>query len=116
MRHGNNRNNGSQGKKLKKLSKVLKGYKKKIDNKSKYFGVTDVNKKTIQINKSLSKKELVSGAKNKHHYPGVLDTEVHELNHALHPKMTEKTDYKITPKKIKKMTRKQKQRVYNKFK
>lgn len=102
--------------KLKKLSKLLKTYKKKTTNKSKYFGVTDTNKKTIHINKSLSKKRLVSGAKNKKHYPGVLDTITHESLHVLHPKATEKSVYKKTRKLVKKMSKKTKKRLYSKFK
>ncbi len=77
--------------------------------------MTDTNKKTIQINKTLSKKRLVSGAKNKHNYPGVADTIFHELYHVKHPKATEKTTYKKTRQAIKKMGRKAKQKLYAKF-
>ncbi len=87
-------------------SKDISKYKRKVDNKMKSFGETDLEKKTIRINKSKKKNT-----------PGdVLDTIVHEKEHILHPKKHENTVRRATEKKIKRMSPKQKQKHYSLFK
>lgn len=95
---------------------LLKVYKRKVNNKSKYFGETDTNKKTSFVNKKKSKlhpshvRPIKKGA-NK--YPEVLDTITHETLHMLHPKMTEKQAYKKTRKLMDTMPKAQKKWMYN---
>jgi predicted SprT family Zn-dependent metalloprotease len=84
--------------------KKYKDYKVVKDNKMRWQGDTDLDKKIIRINPKKSKKKSGKG--------GVIDTIVHELYHADHPKATEKKTYKETPKKVKKLTPKQKKRLY----
>lgn len=82
------------------------GVKYKVDNKLKdTYGETDLNTKVIKINKKLHKKDKES----------MIDTIVHEHMHLKHPLMHEKTVRRLTPKKVKKMTKKSKARLYNKF-
>jgi hypothetical protein len=88
-------------------SKDIKKFKRTVDNKMPYFGETDLQKKTIRINKSKKKN------KNR---GDVIDTIVHEKEHILHPKKYERNIRKSTAKKLQKMTRKQKQKHYNLFK
>ncbi len=77
--------------------------------------MTDFDKKTITINKKAHKgKNHGNGVKkNKDGTASILDTTVHELMHAKHPNMLEKTVRKLTPKKVKKMTKKTKSKFYN---
>jgi hypothetical protein len=86
-------------------------YKIKIDNKMRSMGEEDNGK--IKINVKLSKKYTTSGKLNKHRYPGVADTILHEITHARHPKMHEKTVYKKTRLAIKKMGKKAKKKLYS---
>lgn len=87
-------------------SKDISKYKRKVDNKMRSFGETDLDKKTIRINKSKKKNT-----------PGdILDTIVHEKDHILHPKRSEKNVRKSAEKKIRKMSPKQKQKHYSLFK
>jgi len=67
------------------------------------YGDTDDAKKLIRINAKKSKK---SGRGE------LLDTITHEIIHAKHNKMHEKTVYKQTPKEIKKMSQQSKRRLY----
>ena len=86
--------------------KNIKSYKRKVDNKMHSYGETDLEKKIVRINKSKKKNK-----------PGdIIDTIVHEKEHILHPKKHEKTVRRDTVKKLKKMTRKQKQKNYSLFK
>ena len=87
-------------------SKDISKYKRKVDNKMRSFGETDLGKKTIRINKS--KKKNQSG--------DILDTIAHEKEHILHPNKSEKKVRKDTAKKVSKMSPRQKQKHYNLFK
>lgn len=88
------RKTGKQLLKEAMIPKKYKGYKVKVDNKLSYWGDTDDNKKLVRINK---KKSLKDGK------VGLADTLIHEKFHVRHPKATEKTTYKYTSKKIKKL-------------
>lgn len=82
------------------------------------YGETDTNTKVIKINKAYHKSKWNHSPavkKNKNGTANLLDTEVHELMHAKHPKMHERTVRKKTPKKIKRMSKRAKVRVYDKF-
>ena len=99
--------------------KSLKNYKKTVDNKMGVYGETDLRKKTIKVNKKMSKKDPVHKRPiNKHAkaYPEVLDTIVHEVKHVAHPKKLEKNIRKETKRAIKKMSTKAKQKHYSLFK
>lgn len=98
-------------------------YKHIVVNNLKYkgnaiYGETDTNKKTIKINKNLSKKKPTHKrpiTKKAHKYPEVADTIYHEIYHSKHPKATEKTTYKKTRFAMKKLGKKAKQKLYAKF-
>lgn len=64
-------------------------------------GDTDFEKGLIRINPKKSK-----------HKSTVIDTLVHETYHADHPKATEKKTYKEVPKKLKKLSDKEKNKLY----
>lgn len=87
--------NGQQMLKDAMVPKKYKGYKVKVDNKMKWFGDTDTEKKIIRINK---KKSLKHGGKAE-----LKDTIFHEKYHAAHPGALEKTTYKKTKQYIKKL-------------
>ena len=92
-------------------------YKRKVDNRMRDYGDTDLLKKVIRVNKkksNASKKPPV----NKHasRYPEVLDTIVHEARHAKHPREHEKTVRKKVREQMKNLSRNQKQRYYSLFK
>ena len=78
-------------------------YRVKVDNKSKYFGVTDTKRKTIIVNKKKSKQ---TGQKGE-----VLDSIQHEVNHARFPRKSEKSVEKLTTRQ--KLGKKQKSKLYN---
>ena len=103
LKHGNKKQRLSEAKEQRaELSK----YKRIVNNKLKgSFGVTDLKKHTITVNKKLHKK-----LKEK-----LGDTIVHETMHAKHPHMLEKTIRRRTPKVLKRMSKKQKKRMYSKF-
>lgn len=90
---------------MKSESKNIKTYKRTVDNKMHVYGETDLDKKTIRINKS--KKKNIHG--------DIIDTIVHEKEHILHPKKRETTVRKDTEKKLKTMSPKQKKKHYNLF-
>lgn len=98
------------------LIRAARSYRRTVKQKGKYFGETDTDKKTMMVNKGLSKTKTVNGGKPKPGHAGVLDTIVHEAMHAAHPKAHEKTVYKKTPKLLKKLTPKQKTSLYALFK
>lgn len=103
----------------KRKSTSVKSYKRTVDNKMRSYGETDLSKKTIRINKKLSKKDPLHKRKlhkNASKYPEVLDTIVHEAEHVKHPKKLEKNVRKDTKRKIKTMNSKQKRKNYNLFK
>lgn len=78
-------------------------YRVKVDNKSKFFGVTDTKKKTIIVNKKKSKQ---TGQKGE-----VLDSIQHEVNHARFPRRSEKAVEKLTA--SQKLSKKSKQKLYS---
>lgn len=84
---------------------VNKRYKRIVDNKMKWQGDTDLEKKVIRVNKAKSKKKST-----------VIDTIYHEEYHAKHPKATEKKTYSATKKAMKKLNAKQKNRYYQLYK
>lgn len=86
---------------------LKKTYKRRVDNKMHAFGDTDLEKKVIRVNKKKSKKQ---GGKGE-----VLDTIVHEVSHAKHPKMKEKNIRKYTKRLIKKLNKRHKRGYYSMF-
>lgn len=82
-------------------------YKIKVNNKMKAFGSTDLKKKLIEVNKIKAKKSQKGE---------LLNTIIHEQTHAKHPMMKEKNIIKKTAKITKKMSKKQKMKVYKKLK
>lgn len=78
-----------------KIPKKYKGFKVKVDNNMRDFGETDLEKKTIRINR---KKSLKKGG-----HKELKDTLIHEKLHAKHPKMHEKTVRRKTKRKLKKL-------------
>ena len=90
-----------------------------VDNKMRDYGSEDDRTHTIRINKALSKKDpnLVRPVnKGASRYPGVLDTIVHEEMHASHPKLTEKSVWKRTRRKMQTMKPEAKRKAYARFK
>ena len=81
-------------------------YKRIVDNKMRWHGDTDTEKHVIRINKS-KKKNKDRGE--------IIDTIVHEETHAAHPRMHEKTVRKHTIKKLKRLSRAQKQKLYSRY-
>ena len=63
-----------------KLPKQYKGYKVSVDNKQKYYGTTDTNKKTITINVK----------KHKGDKKELKDTISHEKAHVDNPQASER--------------------------
>ena len=82
-----------------------KKYKRIVDNKLRYQGETDINRKIIKINKKASKKKST-----------VIDTIAHEELHAKHPKMTEKRVRIETKNKLKRMSENKKHKLYSLYK
>lgn len=74
-----------------------------LNGRSKWFGETNLKKKEITINKPKAK------AKGK-----LLETIYHETLHAKHPRMHEKTVYKLE-KRSKTLSRKEKSKLYAKI-
>ncbi len=95
---------------------VVPGKKRKVfrvrtNNKLKgAYAETDLEKGTITINRRKHKTDPL----HKKRYPEMADTKIHEFMHAEHPKMHEKTVRKLTRKKLKRMSKKQKGRIYSK--
>ena len=80
-------------------------YRVKVDNKSKFFGVTDTKKKTIIVNKKKSKQ---TGQKGE-----VLDSIYHETLHAKHPNKSERKIEKMSARGEKKLSRRSKNKLYS---
>jgi hypothetical protein len=77
-----------------------------VDNKMRWHGDIDDEKKIIRVNKSPSKNKK----------PGeILNTIVHEEMHKIHPQMYEKNIKKETKHKIGSMRQKEKNKLYNKY-
>lgn len=104
--------------------KERKKYKHLIVNNLKdkgvpVYGETDPIKRTVKVNKKLSKtrpahkRPITKGAKK---YPEVLDTLLHETLHEKNPSWGEKKTYKETHKRIRTMGKKSKAKLYSKFK
>lgn len=82
------------------------GYKRVVDNRMRFYGDIDYDKKKIRINKSKKKNER----------PGeILNTIVHEEIHRKHPGKFERTTKKETRRLIAKMSKKQKEKYYSKY-
>jgi len=84
----------------------MEKWTRKVDNKMRWHGDIDEDKKIIRVNKSPSKNKM----------PGeILDTIVHEEMHRIHPQMHEKTIRTETKHKIKSMSQKEKNKLYSKY-
>lgn len=88
------------------------GYRRVIDNSMKWLGDTNTENKVIRINKAKHHKLAMKQTKRK---AELLDTLIHEEYHAKHPGALEKTVYRKTPKIVKKLSTKQKQKLYSRF-
>ena len=92
--------------------------KRIVDNKMRDYGEENDHTHTIRVNKALSKRDpnLIRPVnKGASHYPGVLDTIVHEEMHARNPRLTEKQVWKRTRKKMVTMKPQAKQKAYKRF-
>lgn len=102
--------------------KKKKGWKYKVKNKGNCFGECDFGKKTITVNKKISKKaaKMKKGVYSKYGYPkkqtSVINTLVHETMHKNHPRMHEKTVVKKSARMVKKLSKKKKAKLYSKLK
>lgn len=105
------------------LGKAMRSKKKwtrKIDNKLRgAYGETDFENRVIRVNPKKSKerplyKRPVNKGATK--YPDVLATMVHEELHKDNPDATEKDVRKMERTKVKRMSPKEKKRVYSLFK
>ena len=93
--------------------KTSDGYMRVPDNKLRgAYGETDTDKKVIRVNKERHHKNVERYNKNEDGSESLIDTIVHEEDHAKHPRKHEKTVYKDTKKKVDKMSNKEKQRLY----
>jgi hypothetical protein len=81
-------------------------YKRKVDNKMKWYGNTDTKKKVIRINKKKSKR----AGKGE-----LIDSIMHEEVHAKHPRMKEKSVERKTTRVVKAASRKKKARLYKRY-
>jgi hypothetical protein len=83
----------------------IKKFKRKVDNKMHAYGETDIEKKTIRINKNKKKNK-----------PGdILDTIIHEKQHIVHPKMSERNIRRLTKQVKKTMSPITKKKHYSLF-
>ena len=80
------------------------GYERKVDNKMKWQGEIDLDKKVIRINKKKAKKKS-----------SVAGTIYHEEYHRKHPKAHEKTVYKKERDWIKRVSPDKKKKYYSLF-
>lgn len=94
-------------KKVKKVKKIKRVTKRIVDNNSRWQGDYDTDTHVIRVNKKKSKK--------KGGYGGILDTIVHEELHAIHPKAWERTIDKKTIEKAKRLSFKQKRKLYSRY-
>ena len=86
-------------------------FTRSVNNKLRYFGETDLEKRTIVINKSKhtlkkSKKDIEDS---------LLDTLIHEELHMEHPTMSEKNIIKLTKKTLKTLSKKKKKKLYARY-
>lgn len=82
-------------------------WKRIIDNKMRYHGEIDTDKKVIRINKS-KKKNKKKGE--------VLDTILHEETHRKHPNMHEKNVVKTAKHLMKSLSDSKKRKLYSLYK
>lgn len=75
------------------------------DNNMRHFGDIDYKKKVIRVNKS----------KKKNSYGEIIDTIIHEEKHKESPRMKEKNVRTFAEKKVKKMSEKEKRRLYGRY-
>jgi hypothetical protein len=110
---------GSIGHRMDAEAKSPAKYKRTVDNKMRVYGETDLKNHTIRVNKKMSKNNPMHKrplSKHSNKYPEVLDTIVHEAEHVRHPHKLEKNVRKDTKRKIKVMSKKEKQKNYSLFK
>ena len=97
LRSASNRRSGKQ----------RDGIKFKVDNKLRgAYGEANMHTGVVRINKKYHKRDSEK----------LIDTLTHEQMHFDHPKMHEKTVRKLTPKKVKKMKKGEKNKLYAKLK
>lgn len=94
------------GRAAKNLIHRKDGFKRTVDNKMRSFGETDLERKTIRINKKKNKK----AGKGE-----LLDTIVHEELHRVHSRMKEKNIKKEATRRISTMRQTTKSKLFNKF-
>ena len=104
-------NKASKGRKLPARAKKKKAYKRIVDNKMRWYGDTDTEKRVIRVNKKRSKTKPT----HKRRYPEVLDTITHEEMHAQHPKMTERRVRIETRNRLKRMSENKKHKLYSRY-
>jgi len=96
----------------------MKKYKRKVDNKMKWYGDTDTDKHVIRINKnknSRAKKNPPKGEGYRKKDYTLINTIVHEETHAVHPKMSERKVVKEARRKVFEMSMKKKKKFYSKY-
>ena len=86
--------------------KSKKAWERIKDNRMRWHGDIDYEKKIIRVNKA-KKKNPKKGE--------IINTIVHEETHRLHPKMWEKTVDKETAEKLKALSQVQKNKLYSRY-
>jgi len=89
---------------MKKAQKI----KYKVNNKLRGFGETDFERRKITVNKKKNKKQGSRGE--------LINTIVHEDLHLKRPKAKEKTIRTVADVKVKRMSKKEKEKLYKRFK
>lgn len=89
------------------MKNMTKKWKRIVDNKMRWHGDIDDEKKIIRVNKS----------KEDNRKPGeILDTIIHEETHRKHPKMKEETVKSVTKKLMASLSPREKGKLYGKYK
>lgn len=83
---------------------MIKKYKRVVDNRMRWQGDTDLEKKVIRVNKVKSKRKS-----------SIIDTMVHEEMHAKHPQMYERTVATKTKGRVRTMGPQAKARLRSKY-
>jgi len=86
------------------------GWKFVVDDHLRAYGETDFDKKVIKINKKKAKKSAKAGVKGE-----LIDGITHEIHHMKNPKASEEATIRATRAKVKRMSEKEKQRLYKLF-
>lgn len=94
-------------KKVASNSHKCKKFKRIIDNKMRWLGDTNLEKRVIRINKKKNKQAHQSGE--------LLDTIIHEELHAKHPNISEKRVVKKAEMRMAHMSKERKRELYAKF-